>query len=105
MQPDQPRQAVFPAPDRQGLKVRAVGDGSWAGMMAARASRRTNSSTTAPDWADRTRHSSAPNPWARLSARSAKSAGDWPETSRTWIRSTYRVAVTVPSTGRMIRPR
>ena len=54
-----------------------------AGTRTARASRRMNSSTTAPDRADRTRHSIAPNPCARLSACSAKSAGDWPETSRT----------------------
>ena len=52
--------------------------------MAARASRRTNSSTTRPDRAVRTRHSSAPNPCARFSARLAKSAADCPETSRTY---------------------
>ena len=60
----------------------------WAGMgragtMAARASRRTNSSTTRPDRAVRTRHNMAPNPCARFSAHSARSAGDWPDTSRT----------------------
>ena len=104
VQPDQPGQAVLPAADRQGLEVGAVGMG-WAGMTAARASRRTNSSTTAPDLAVRTRHSSARYPWARLSALLAKSAADWPETSRTGTRSTYRVAVTLTSTGRMIRPR
>jgi hypothetical protein len=76
-----------------------------AGMMTARASRRTNSSTTAPDLAERTRHSIARNPCARLSARLAKSATHWPETSRTATRSTYRVEVTLTSTGRMIRPR
>ena len=76
-----------------------------AGITVARASRRTNSSTTAPDLAVRTRHSRAPNPWARLSARAAKSATHWPETSRTATRSTYRVVVTLTSTGRMIRPR
>ena len=68
-------------------------------MMAARASRRTNSSTTRPDRADRTRHNRAPNPCARFSAHLAKSAADWPETSRTCTRSVYRVAVTLPSTG------
>ena len=39
-----------------------------AGTRAARASRRMNSSTTAPDRAVRTRHSIAPNPCARFSA-------------------------------------
>ena len=63
-----------------------------------------NSSTTAPDFAVRTRHSSARNPCARFSAHLAKSAAHWPETSRTCTRSTYRVAVTFPSTGRMVRP-
>ena len=75
-----------------------------AGTRAARASRRMNSSTTAPDLAVRTRHSSAPNPCARFSAHLAKSAADWPETSRTYTRSVYRVAVTLPSTGSRIRP-
>ena len=75
-----------------------------AGTRAARASRRMNSSTTAPDLAVRTRHSSALNPCARLSAWSAKSAADCPETSRTYTRSIYRVAVTLPSTGSRVRP-
>ena len=58
----------------------------------------------APDLAERTRHSSAPNPCARLSARLATSAADWPDTSRTCTRSTYRVTVTLPRTGSQIRP-
>ena len=75
-----------------------------AGTIAARASRRTNSSTTRPDRAVRTRHNMAPNPCARFSAHLARSAGDWPDTSRTATRSVYRVADTLPSTGRIIRP-
>jgi hypothetical protein len=75
-----------------------------AGMMAARASRRTNSSTRAPGEALRIRHSMAPNPWARLSARAAKSAADWPDTSRTRTRSVYDVADTLPRTGSTTRP-
>ena len=57
-----------------------------------------------PGLAVRTRHSRAPNPWARASACLATSAGDCPETSRTATRSVYRVADTLPSTGRMTRP-
>ena len=52
----------------------------------------------------RTRHNMAPNPCARFSAHSAKSAGDWPDTSRTATRSVYRVAATLPSTGSRTRP-
>ncbi len=74
-------------------------------MIWARASRLTNSSTSAPDRAERMRHSRAPNPWARLSARLAKSSAHWPETSLTATRSVYRVAVTLPSTGIRMRPR
>jgi hypothetical protein len=40
-----------------------------------------------PGEAERMRHSMAPNPWARFSARAAKSAADWPETSCTRTRS------------------
>ena len=48
---------------------------------------KADSSSTAPERAVRTRHNMAPNPCARLSARSAKSAADWPDTSRTATRS------------------
>ena len=39
-----------------------------------------------PREAERMRHSMAPNPWARFSARAAKSAADWPKTSCTRTR-------------------
>ena len=58
-------------------------------MTAARASRRTNSSTTlpGPGGADPARQC-APKPWARASARPGDVGfGDWPETSRTATRS------------------
>ena len=90
-------------PTGRALRSGRSGTG-MAGTMRARASRRTNSSTTAPDRAVRTRHSIAPNPCARFSARFATSAADWPETRRTWTRSVYLVAVTLPRTGSRIRP-
>ena len=62
----------------------------WAGPGPGRrpASRRISSSTISPGAAGRTRHRWTLNPCARPSARSAKSAGDWPDTSLTVTRST-----------------
>ena len=76
-----------------------------AGTGAASASRRTSSSTISPGAAGRTRHRWTPNPCARPSARSAKSAGDWPETSLTVTRSTGPPAATSAITGSRTRPR
>ena len=85
MQPDQPRQAVLRLPTGSAVRSGWAGIGS-AGTMAARASRRTNSSTTRPDRAVRTRHN-----WRRTVRQGLGALGDisrgLAETSRTATRS------------------
>ena len=95
--------AVLAAADRQRLEVgvdrdREGGDEGGQGVAADELQHHP----PGPGGADPAQQGAEP---VRQGLRVlGESAADWPETSRTATRSVYRVAVTLPSTGRMMRP-